>query len=230
MDKSHRIIFDIIPLDETTARLRGIDIDSSNEGIFRKLGKYEGHGNYLSDDEINVLTYHIGNIEYLITEIQGCTFSHCHNVKVIKIGEAVRNISWNMYQCNSLIDIFVDKNNKVFHDINGVLYKGKTLLGFPSGRTGTYHVPDGTKRLHNCSFKTSKISQIILPNSLEEIGTNVFYECKNLTEIILPHSIKKVESNNNRDSIPITQTFYLAEDVNRENPLKIGDVIKMFSK
>ena len=56
-----------------------------------------------------------------------------------------------------------------------------------------YNVPIGTTRLGNQSFKYTTISHLILPNTLKEIGTNVFYGCDRLKQLEIPSSVKKNE-------------------------------------
>jgi hypothetical protein len=192
------------------------------------LGKYEGYNNYETDEVLRIDVGEYEEKKYTITEIKPCSVSHCRNVKEIVIGANVCKITWNMYECISLLKISVDAQNKVYHDIDGVLFKDKELIAFPHGRMGKYVVPDGTKKLGNCAFKSCRIEEIDLPESLEEIGVNVFYECKFLSEITLPAGIKKVSINCDKNLMPIKQKFYLAEDTEHSDPLTISEIIKIF--
>lgn len=214
--------------DKNTASLVGVKGITNENNVLAQFGKYEGFNNYKTD---NVLRIDVGEYEgkqYVITNIKPCSVSHCREVKEIFIGAKVKQIEWNMYQCISLVNIRVDAKNVVYHDIEGVLFKDNELIAFPHGRRGKYVVPNGTKRIGNHSFKSSQIQEIILPDSLEEIGVNAFYECKFLSEITLPRGIQKVSRNYDKNHIPIKQHFYLAEDTDRSNPLTITEIIKMF--
>lgn len=214
--------------DGKTACFIGVDDVTVENTIFAALGKYEGINNYETGEVLIIDEGEYEGKKYSITKITPCSVSHCRKVKEIFIGADVNEIEWNMYECVSLLNIRVDSKNMVYHDVDGVLFKGQELIAFPHGRRGKYIVPEGIKKLGNCSFKSSRIDNIVLPDSLEEIGSNVFYECLNLSEIVLPRGIKKVAMNCDKHHVPIVQKFYLSEDINRSNPLYITEITKMY--
>lgn len=232
MDLLFKLI--ISPLDENTASLVNVNrgqmlASSSNNSIFIHTGKYEGRNDYFTPEDVRIYNgIDETGKEYKITKIETHAFSHCSDMINLVIGPYVNEIKWNMYQCKSLLNIFVAEENTIFHDTEGVLFKGNELIGFPQGRTGHYDVPVGTRKIGNMAFKSCKISSITFPETLEEIGDNAFYECPNISEFILPKSIKKIHKNCNVANEPITQVFYLYDDINKTNPLKITDLIKMF--
>ena len=218
-------------IDEEHAVLREIKGSKmSYEGIFKDLGKYKSRKCHLhTPDEVKVYTgFDSDDKEYKITRIQDCAFSNCKDLINLVIGPYVKEIRWNMYRCDSLMNIRVDKNNTIYHDIDGVLFFNDELVAFPQGRTGHYNVPNGTKKIGRMAFKSCHLSSIYFPNTLEEIGINSFYECYNIREFVLPKSIKRVNSNYNVGYEPITQDFYLFDDKEKKNPLKISDIILMF--
>lgn len=221
-------LLSIVPLSENTAKLIKVTGINDRDDAFSHVGDYEGVEYYETPKILKIEEGEFNSQKYIITEIQACSFSHCHDLKEIYIGSAVTKISWNMYQCDSLIQIKVDKNNSVYHDKDGVLFKDNELVGFPPGRTGEYVVPEGTVKIGNTAFKSSRISNLILPEGLEEIGCNAFYECRNLNEIVLPLSIKLVRFNNNIGNQSIRQKFYLAEDKLKECPYSIDEIIEMY--
>lgn len=222
----------INPINSEEASLHHISPAENMSGIMNKLISYDSKIYHHTDDEICIEYGYKDGIVYRIVEIEDGAFSNCNELKKIYISKYVREIAWNMFQCSSLMDIDVDENNDYFKSIDGVLFtKSKNrmkLIGFPSGRTGSYKVPDGTIELGSCSFKTSKISELILPDSLQVIGINVFYECKNLEEIIIPDTIKIVKSNNDRYQIPITQRFYFKTDIQKNTPYTISELCDKF--
>ena len=218
-------------IDEEHAVLRGIKgSNMSDEGIFKELGKYESRScHYQTPDEVKIYTcLDSDDKEYKIIRIQDCAFSNCKDLVNLVIGPYVKEIGWNMYRCDSLMNIRVDTKNAIYHDIDGVLYLNDELVAFPQGRTGHYNVPNGTKKIGRMAFKSCNLSSIYFPNTLEEIGINSFYECYNIREFVLPKSIKRVNSNYNVGYEPITQDFYLFDDKEKKNPLKISDIILMF--
>ena len=61
-----------------------------------------------------------------------------------------------------------------------------------SSLTGTIIIPEGVKYVSG--FSETKISNVIFPSTLEEIGDKAFYNCKSLMcEISLPPSLKRIE-------------------------------------
>lgn len=218
----------ILPITNTTAALinvHSIDKDSA----FAELPYYIGKDFCLTPNDLSIEEYRIAADKvYRITSIKESAFSHCLNLKTLRIGKYVETIHWNMYKCVDLCNIFVDKENKHFYDIDGVLFKGKELVAFPQGRRGSYSIPEGIKKIGNHAFKSCHLSEIFFPSTLEEIGNNAFYECKYITEFTLPESIKRVHFNNNVGNKPIKQNFYLSTDLTKNNPLEITDIIKLF--
>ena len=217
----------ISPITETTGALINIHV-TDKDGIFAKLPTYIGHDFCPTPNELLIENGLIDDKVYQITTIEETAFSHCRNLRTLRIGKSVETIKWNMYKCVSLMDIIVDTENTNFYDIDGVLFKEKELIAFPQGRTGTYIIPNGIKKIGKHAFKSCSLSSIVFPDTLQEIGINAFYECNNITEFILPKSIRRIHSNKNVGSKPFTQRFYLSSDVNRSKPLSISDVIKMF--
>lgn len=218
----------ISPIDDKYAELISIESEFPEGSVFNRAVKYEGYNNYYTTECLDIDTAEYEGKIYTISRIKGSAFSHCRNLRCLKIGKCVKAIPWNVYKCCSLKDILVDKSNLVYHDISGVLFKGKELVAFPCGRTGSYIVPSGTRRIGNHAFKSAKISEVIFPNSLEELGINAFYECRNIQEFILPSSIKKIYPNDNIGKQPIEQVFYLDSDIHRKHPMSIIEVMEIF--
>ena len=210
---------------QTEATLIGCqnELKDAPSTLLESLPKYIGV-NYIKTNETVIIDYgYINEKKIPITQIKSCSFSHCKNVKTIHIANHITNIEWNMLGCENLENIEVDIQNEHYISIDGVLFSKdkKSLVGFPSGREGEYSIPQGTIRINNCAFKSSKLSHLHIPKSVEHIGTNVFYECKNLKEIIIPTTLRHIEPNCNRQNKPITQTFYYSSDTNREHPITI---------
>lgn len=211
--------------------------NATSIGVFDDLPLYEGHAFYESDDRILIDSVSINGKSVNITQIKECSFSHCKSLREIYLSKHINSINWNMFGCDNLLNIFVDKNNTFYIDKEGVLYKQKygtikSLVGFPSGRTGSYTIHDGIKEICNCAFKSSQLSQINIPNSVEIIGSNVFYLCKNLKEIVLPKNLKVFHLNCNPKHdgklVQIPQKFYLADDIKKLHPYNSFEIAEMF--
>lgn len=66
-----------------------------------------------------------------------------------------------------------------------------------SGVADSVVIPDiwngyPVKVISQCVFKDSQIANIVIPNSITEIGNSAFYNCKSLTDINLPYGIKSI--------------------------------------
>lgn len=221
----------INPQNSIEASLHHISSDIVLPELYNTLVSYESKDIYDTEEEVNIDYGIKDGINYRIIEIEDGAFSNCTKLKNIYISQYVRKITWNMFRCLSLQNIYVDINNIHYKSIDGVLFSNEDclrLIGFPACRKGLYIVPEGTIELGNCAFKSSQISEIILPDTLRIIGMNTFYECRNLKEIIVPDSIKIIKNNYNVGMKPITQTFYFKSDINKTRPYKINELCTMF--
>ena len=144
-----------------------------------------------------------------VVEISDHPFEECDDMEELIIPETVRKIHWNGWGRSKLLKFTVHPDNPVFQSIDGVLFTRKgydrdgkrknnwiELIAYPSGKGSYYKVPQGVTRLGNQCFKYTKISNIELPNTLKEIGKNVFYGCSSLNKIVIPPSVKNEGSNN----------------------------------
>lgn len=75
-------------------------------------------------------------------------------------------------------NIIVDDNNQEYKSVDGVLFtkNGLTLLAFPSGRTGTYQIPEYTMEIGCGAFADSEINNVILHNNITIIEVIVLLE------------------------------------------------------
>ena len=156
----------------------------------------------------------------LFRSIYGKAFVDCKNLKSIKLPDSLTNISPNAFLncaslsgitlpksvatidvdtfkgCNNLKKIDVDKNNKKFSSVRGILYnkKGETLLLFPNNKALTYNLPGCTKYIANNAFSYSNIKKVTLPNKVRKINSEAFLNCKNLYSVNIPSSVTYVGS------------------------------------
>ncbi len=96
------------------------------------------------------------------------------NVNTIRFSEKVEAIDYTrFYYKRNILSYEVDEGNPSFSSAGGFLCSkdGTVLLRCPPGKQGTVTVPDG----------------------VQVIGFNAFYECRLLTEIILPDSVEELE-------------------------------------
>ena len=137
-------------------------------------------------DGINADTLILPNeTEKLETAALGYTIKNLYigkNVKVINFIEADLvdyNLPKDLHE-SMLENIFVDKENKDFKSIDGVLFNadGSELIMFPAGKdypdVHQYETPKQVKKIADGAFFNSKIPYIYLYGNVQEIGYYAF--------------------------------------------------------
>ncbi len=125
--------------------------------------------------------------------IGSSAFSGCTNLSGINIPERVKDIGNSAFsECTNLTEIKVDKNNKKYCSVDGVLYnKDKTgLISFPAGKAGDFIIPDGVTSIGNKAFYVCKgLTSVTIGNGVTNIGIGAFWGCTGLTSITIPDSV-----------------------------------------
>mgnify|MGYP002672386980 CR=1 FL=1 len=176
-------------------------------------------------DGINADTLILPNeTERLETAALGYTIKNLYigkDVKVINFIEADLsnyNLPKDLHE-SMLENIFVDKENKDFKSIDGVLFNadGSELIMFPAGKdypdVHQYETPKQVKKIADGAFFNSKIPYIYLYGNVQEIGyyafayskiegfgthrihtinNLAFYHCDYLESFVFEYELKKM--------------------------------------
>ena len=105
-------------------------------------------------------------------------FTYCLSLEDCHLPASLRAMGYGHGNLNSLQAFSTAQGSEYIVAKDGVLFSdgGKTLLQYPAGKPDTtYEVPEGTVKLSAWSFEAvQELESIILPASVEEIGTWIF--------------------------------------------------------
>ena len=116
-------------------------------------------------------------------------------VTKIIIPASVKYISIKAFSCETLDSVIVDRANRYYKSVDGVLYS-KTepkILYFPMSRRGSFAVPDWVTCIGRTAFLGSYLSSIILPNTLKKIERSAFVQCRYLSNLNIPSSVEDIQ-------------------------------------
>ncbi len=121
---------------------------------------------------------------YVVTGLYGAPFVNNQYVKNIKVPKTVNYTGTDgciAGGASNLQNIFVDKENPIYYDIDGILYKNVTagvyLCEFPEGKVmDTFKIPDNVTIIGVGAFykQTLSLSRIIIPSTVRYITLNSF--------------------------------------------------------
>ena len=99
--------------------------------------------------------------------------------------------------CQFLTFISAGAYHTVYTSEGGVLFSKdmKTLVVFPSGKTGSYTVPEPVETIGYGAFSQNRLSSINFPSTLKTIGFLSFRLSADLTSITFPPSLTTIEPN-----------------------------------
>ncbi len=131
------------------------------------------------DEVIDLVTMHLRNgwnkyIGLDLSEVEGLTkVKWIANLTSLTIPNTVTKLSFDR-----LFGLKVLPDHPAFTMEDGVLYsKDKTVLYYyPMGKTGTsFEIPSGVKNIRNFAFEEADLEEIIIPESVIDIGMRAFY-------------------------------------------------------
>ena len=134
-----------------------------------------------------------------VYRIGDSSFCGCSELKDIDIPPSVREIGKRAFEdCGHLTSINVDRNNKHFCDIDGVLFNKAqdTLIDFPYARSGDYDVPEGVLRIGDNAFAGCEdLNHVYISESVIEIGDHAFSHSQSLRRVKMPDTMLYIQDN-----------------------------------
>ncbi len=135
-----------------------------------------------------------------LKSIADYAFESCEGLIDITIPASVIAIGTGPFAgCANLAVITVPANNVLYGTTSGALVnKQQTLLiECPGGIAGTYNVPGGIKTVEWSAFENcSKLTNIVIPPSVTNIGNGAFFGCANLAAITVSSQNSAFSSTN----------------------------------
>ena len=120
-------------------------------------------------------------------------FHFCTDLTTVSIPKSVSFIAKQAFSGCEVSAFEVDDGNLVFSTLDGVLFnKERTeLIKYPTNKTGAYVIPNGVTLVWALAFTGSKVSSIVVPDSVETLGGCAFSACNQLVSVTLPGRFKK---------------------------------------
>lgn len=127
-----------------------------------------------------------------LLEIESGAFKECVRLENIKIPANVVSIKNDVFNnCTLLNNIEVDKDNRVFafNKSGDLIEKATNAVILFNGE----RIDPSLKVIPDNAFKGKAITKIVIPEGIEEIGTDAFANCCTLKQVKLPESLKEIK-------------------------------------
>lgn len=165
-------------------------------------GEVEIIGNYV----YNSNSYHINGVIPEGVLIVGTNSYVSSGVKDLVISSTVQKIDYsNTENLSKYNSITVNKNNAYYSDCDDyVLYEKSTNTLLKATKSSINYIPAGTKILNEDALYSLNIKDLILPESLEEIGWWAVYG-NNIENIFIPKNVKIIDNYCHFETNPLKQ-------------------------
>jgi len=164
------------------SKLKGITLSAAltyiGEGAFNQCSSLT---NILIPDGVTSLGYGV--------------FAECENLAQASLGKALTAVTSDTFSgCSRLLAISVNNENPALLSQDGVLFARtpRTLLIYPAGRTGGYHIPEGVQQIGTHAFAYAQADHVVLPSTVQTIDGYAFWGCTNLNRVVLSASLSTI--------------------------------------
>lgn len=125
------------------------------------------------------------NLMYIEEQV----FANCDNLRKVVISNNCCNFDYSniFYQSFNIEEIIVEDFNKYYLYENGVLYNStKTVLyAYRDSSNSEFIIPEGVEKIAlNAFYQNTILERVVLPSTLKAIGDKAFYGCTSLKELV----------------------------------------------
>jgi hypothetical protein len=182
------------------------------------------------------------NIPNSVTEIGQYAFADCYGIETITGGEGLTVLGDYAFSNCAKVESFVISDNLTSLGIgvfngwtslknlsagsnldyafkDGVLYNAAytKIIYVAASAEGEFVIPETVTSLAEGLFAGSKITSIVLPDTITEIPAKAFQDCRNLTSVKMPAALEKIGDDAFKNcvslqSINIPKTVYSTFD------------------
>ena len=200
-------VFDAEGYDPVTQITLPDSITEIGEGAFRYCFKLEkinfpaglktiGDGAFLDCGSLKTADLPDG-----VESIGKGTFAGCSSLTKFRIPKGLKKMGTGAFlNCSSLKaftgspDSGTASEDTPVLDADGAVYTadGTVLLAYPGAAAESFTVKEGTKTIAYGAFEGASLNEVILPESLTEIGNYAFYNCAALKAPVFHEGLKKI--------------------------------------
>ena len=143
------------------------------------------------------------NVSDSVTTLEGDAIYYCPALKTLNLGRNVTNLGSTVPEnpaayvandCENLTNINVNKANKVFASVGGVVYdkSKKTLLNCPKNKSKVTISARATKIAYGAFSGNHALTSVYIPNNVKELSSYCFSSCSALKTVIFTNGIKNI--------------------------------------
>ena len=125
-------------------------------------------------------------------------FGGCKNLDSITLPASLKTLGEHAFDgCYGLTEICVEDGNNAYCGMDGVLFSKPdlALVQYPPGKVGNYTVPENVTSINNLAFCNTNIESVTIKGSLQSIGRNAFYACRDLKAVHIDGEVDRIDDN-----------------------------------
>ena len=168
----------------------------------------------------------------MLERIGDIAFYGCDGLASVNIPASVTTIEDGAFAyCANLKTIGVEPGNTAYKSDHGVLYSadGQTLIQYPCARENKhYSVANTTRTLGSYCFSRAKVKSVYLPQSLQDMGREAFYDSE-VERVVIDEGLEVIPTNG-FSNCSMLQSVYLPSTIKEIGPqaffysLKLRDI------